>query len=91
MLREGDLRMVQEGKAALERRACEEPAKLDFRKLYEAQPFLPEGMKIIFHTDGLVWELTEDLIAVRVNALHPIDPTCIPLCQHGVRQLGSRI
>lgn len=36
MLREGDLRMVQEGKAALERRACEEPAKLDFRKLYDA-------------------------------------------------------
>ena len=46
---------------------------------YEAQPFLPEGMKIIFHTDGLVWELTEDLIAVGVNALHPIDPTCMDI------------
>ena len=34
---------------------------------------------MIFHTDGRIWELLEDLIACGINALHPIDPTCMDI------------
>jgi uroporphyrinogen decarboxylase len=34
-----------------------------------------------FHSDGVLWDLIEDLIAVGINALHPIDPTCMDIEQ----------
>jgi uroporphyrinogen decarboxylase len=39
------------------------------------------GQYLFFHTDGVVWELLEDLIALGVDALHPIDPTCMDIIQ----------
>jgi uroporphyrinogen decarboxylase len=32
-----------------------------------------------FHSDGVMEEMIEDLIALGVNALHPIDPTCMDI------------
>jgi uroporphyrinogen decarboxylase len=32
-----------------------------------------------FHSDGVISELIEDMIAIGVNALHPIDPTCMDI------------
>lgn len=47
------------------------------------------GLYFFFHTDGVVWDLVEDLIALGVDALHPIDPTCMDIvavkCKVGER------
>ena len=48
------------------------------------------GLYFFFHTDGVVWDLIEDLIAVGVNALHPIDPTCMDI-QEVKEKYGQRI
>ena len=32
-----------------------------------------------FHSDGLLWDVLEDLIEIGVDALHPIDPTCMEI------------
>jgi len=32
-----------------------------------------------FHSDGVLWELIDDLIGVGIDALHPIDPTCMDI------------
>jgi uroporphyrinogen decarboxylase len=37
------------------------------------------GKYFFFHTDGVIWDLVEDLIAIGVDALHPIDPTCMDI------------
>jgi uroporphyrinogen decarboxylase len=37
------------------------------------------GLYFFFHTDGQIWELLEDVIAMGVDALHPIDPTCMDI------------
>jgi len=34
-----------------------------------------------FHSDGIVWQLMEDFIRVGVDALHPIDPTCMDIAE----------
>jgi uroporphyrinogen decarboxylase len=33
----------------------------------------------LFHSDGLLWDLMDDLIALGIDALHPIDPTCMDI------------
>ena len=48
------------------------------------------GLYFFFHTDGVVWDLIEDFIAVGVYALHPIDPTCMDIRRLG-RKYGQRI
>jgi uroporphyrinogen decarboxylase len=37
------------------------------------------GLYFFFHSDGVMWELIEDMIAIGVTALHPIDPTCMDI------------
>ena len=37
------------------------------------------GLYFFFHTDGVVWDFVEDLIALGVDALHPVDPTCMDI------------
>jgi uroporphyrinogen decarboxylase len=37
------------------------------------------GCHFFFHSDGVIWELIEDLIHLGVDALHPIDPTCMDI------------
>ena len=32
-----------------------------------------------FHSDGVLWDLIEDLIHLGVDALHPVDPTCMDI------------
>ena len=36
-------------------------------------------MPFIFHSDGKVWEVIPDLIALGVNALHPIEPKAMDI------------
>lgn len=35
----------------------------------------------VFHSDGNLWEVLEDLIAVGINALHPIEPKAMDIVQ----------
>jgi uroporphyrinogen decarboxylase len=48
------------------------------------------GLFLFFHTDGVIWDLAEDLIAVGVDAIHPIDPTCMDIDEVKSR-LGKRV
>ncbi len=48
------------------------------------------GLYFFFHSDGVLWELMDDLIAVGVNALHPIDPTCMDI-EEVKRKVGDRL
>ena len=32
-----------------------------------------------FHSDGLLWNLMDDLLGLGIDALHPIDPTCMDI------------
>lgn len=43
-----------------------------------------------FHSDGVIWDLAEDLIALGVDALHPLDPTCMDI-EEAKQKLGDRI
>jgi uroporphyrinogen decarboxylase len=48
------------------------------------------GLHFFFHSDGVLWELMEDLLAVGVDALHPIDPTCMDIAEVK-RKVGDRL
>jgi uroporphyrinogen decarboxylase len=37
------------------------------------------GMPFIFHTDGRVWDLLDDMVAMGVDALHPIEPKAMDI------------
>jgi uroporphyrinogen decarboxylase len=37
------------------------------------------GMPFIFHSDGKLWDIIPDLIAMGVNALHPIEPKAMDI------------
>jgi uroporphyrinogen decarboxylase len=39
------------------------------------------NLYFFFHSDGVVWQLIEDFIAAGVDALHPIDPTCMDILE----------
>jgi uroporphyrinogen decarboxylase len=39
------------------------------------------GKLFFFHSDGLLWDILEDLIDIGIDALHPIDPTCMDIEQ----------
>ena len=41
-----------------------------------------------FHTDGVLWDILEDLIALGIDALHPIDPTCMDIVEVKERLRG---
>jgi uroporphyrinogen decarboxylase len=48
------------------------------------------SLYFFFHSDGVVWPLLEDLIQLGVDALHPIDPTCMDIDQVKARA-GRRL
>jgi uroporphyrinogen decarboxylase len=48
------------------------------------------GLYFFFHSDGLLWELIDDLVHVGVQALHPIDPTCMDI-EEVKRREGGRL
>jgi uroporphyrinogen decarboxylase len=39
------------------------------------------GLYFFFHTDGVIWRLLDDFVRVGVDALHPIDPTCMDIAE----------
>jgi uroporphyrinogen decarboxylase len=43
-----------------------------------------------FHSDGVLWDLMDDLIELGVDALHPIDPTCMDI-NEVKRRVGDQI
>ena len=57
----------------------------DFRKLifpwYKkfAEKCHENGKLFFFHSDGMLWDIMDDLIDIGVDALHPIDPTCMDI------------
>jgi len=48
------------------------------------------GLHLLFHTDGQIWDLIEDIISLRVDVLHPIDPTCMDI-DEVKRKVGDRL
>lgn len=44
-----------------------------------AQACHEKGILFLFHSDGVLWDILEDLIGLGVDALHPIDPTCMDI------------
>ncbi len=39
------------------------------------------GKPLIYHTDGVLWEVMDDIIACGVDALHPIEPKAMALAE----------
>jgi len=39
------------------------------------------GLPFIMHTDGVLWEVLDDLIALGVDALHPFEPKAMDICE----------
>jgi uroporphyrinogen decarboxylase len=39
-----------------------------------------------FHSDGNIWPVLDDLIAIGIDAIHPIDPTCM-----NIREVKERV
>ncbi len=48
------------------------------------------GLLCFFHSDGNIWSLMDDLIALGFDAINPIDPTCMDIKQVK-EKVGSRI
>jgi uroporphyrinogen decarboxylase len=48
------------------------------------------GLYLFFHSDGVLGSLVEDLIALGVDALHPIDPTCMDI-EEVKKEVGDRL
>jgi len=48
------------------------------------------GLHFLFHTDGVVWDLIDDLLGLGIRALHPIDPTCMDIDEVKLR-VGQRL
>lgn len=48
------------------------------------------GKPFFFHSDGVLWDILDDLIDLGVDALHPIDPTCMDI-DEVKRRYGDRL
>jgi len=48
------------------------------------------GLYFFFHSDGVLWDVMDDLIDIGIDALHPIDPTCLDI-NEVKRRVGDRI
>jgi uroporphyrinogen decarboxylase len=48
------------------------------------------SLYFFFHSDGIIWQLIDDFIHVGVDALHPIDPTCMDILEVK-RKYGARL
>ena len=44
------------------------------------------GAALFFHSDGNIWPILEDLIAIGFDAIHPIDPTSMD-----IREVKKRV
>lgn len=48
------------------------------------------GIPFIYHTDGLLWEVMDDIVGSGVNALHPIEPKAMDIVEVK-RRYGDRL
>lgn len=48
------------------------------------------GLYFFFHSDGVLWDLMDDLLDIGIDALHPIDPTCVDINEMKQR-IGDRV
>jgi uroporphyrinogen decarboxylase len=48
------------------------------------------GMPFIFHTDGNIWRIMDDIVALGVDALHPIEPKAMDIFEVK-RQYGKHL
>jgi uroporphyrinogen decarboxylase len=48
-----------------------------------------KGLYFLFHSDGILWDLMADFVDVEIDALHPIDPTCMDI-NEVKRKVGDR-
>jgi len=48
------------------------------------------GLYFFFHSDGVLWDLMDDLIDLGVDALHPIDPTCMDI-EEVKQKIGDKL
>ncbi|WP_371228988.1 uroporphyrinogen decarboxylase family protein [Roseovarius sp. 2305UL8-3] len=39
------------------------------------------GMKVVKHSDGMVWSLIDDFIELGIDGFHPVQPQCMDLAQ----------
>jgi uroporphyrinogen decarboxylase len=49
-----------------------------------------KGVYVFYHTDGMIWEIMDDLINLGFDALHPIDPTCMDIVELK-KKVGDKI
>jgi len=54
------------------------------------EPAVSKGVPVLFHSDGRVDDIVEDLIEIGVNTLHPLDPYGVDYVQYKKR-FGSGI
>lgn len=55
-----------------------------------AQKCREKNKLLFFHSDGLLWDIIDDLIAIGFDAIHPIDPTCMDI-EKVKRTVGDKI
>lgn len=48
------------------------------------------GIPFIYHTDGLLWDVMDDIISAGVNALHPIEPKAMDISEVK-RRYGKKV
>lgn len=48
------------------------------------------GVYLFYHTDGLIWDVMDDLIDTGIDALHPIDPTCMDI-EEVKKRVGDKL
>ena len=48
------------------------------------------GLFFFYHSDGILWDFMPDLIDIGIDALHPIDPTCMDI-NDVKRKVGDKI
>ncbi|MDI6755813.1 MAG: uroporphyrinogen decarboxylase family protein [Thermodesulfobacteriota bacterium] len=49
-----------------------------------------QGLLFFFHSDGNIWSILEDLIAIGFEAIHPVDPTSMDIREVKIR-VGKRL
>ncbi len=48
------------------------------------------NLYFLFHSDGVLWDLMDDLIDLGIDGLHPIDPTCMDI-ERAKQEVGGKV
>ncbi|MGD0627491.1 MAG: uroporphyrinogen decarboxylase family protein [Thermodesulfobacteriota bacterium] len=49
-----------------------------------------QGLLFFFHSDGNIWPIMDDLVSIRFDAIHPIDPTSMDI-REVKRKVGKKL